>query len=242
MSLQTIEAIHDATVWAYGLGLLVILWYAPKYGIKRFKAVTYAFVIFELVIFVNSGFTQGMALLGVNVSYSGFRTYLLIPLFALIMCKIWKIPVFKGLDFLTPTLFFIRSVIMAGCALYGCASAIPCAWGIYNPRIECRVFPMDLIDALIALAAGVVSLIYAKKLKYNGNGRVFALALYMTGIVKLFLQLGSTVSWGIRGLNEETVYALIAIVMAVTIFAYNRSLKGKSVENNASTPQTGSAI
>lgn len=223
--IETLETIHGATGWAFRVGLLLILFYAPKYGVKRFKAVTYAFVIFELVKLINSYSTLGMRALGMNIAFSGFRTYLFIPLLALLMCKIWKIPVLKGLDFLTPTLFFIRSVVMTGCVFLGCALAIPCEWGIYSAIQGCNVFPMDLIDALTALVIGVISLIYAKKLNYNGNGRVFAIAMYITGIEVLFTQFGSYDSWGIRGVNEQTVYAIAAIVMATVIMIYNRRRK-----------------
>lgn len=235
ISIETLEVIHGATGWAFRLGLIMVLFYAPKYRIKRFRAVTYAFVIFELVKLINSYSTLGMRALGVNIAFSGFRTYLFIPLLALIMCKIWKIPVLKGLDFLTPTLFFIRSVVMTGCVFLGCALAIPCEWGIYSAIQGCNVFPMDLIDALTALAVGIFSLVYAKKLNYNGNGRVFAIAMYITGIEVLFMQFGSFDSWGIRGLNEQTIYAVISIAMATVIMVYNHLRDEKDVKGTRST-------
>ena len=239
ISLQTAEAIHDAVIWAYPLGLLMVLWYAPKYGIKRFKAILYAALIFWFVILVNNGFHWVAETLGFSVSYNGFRSYLFIPLFALVMKWVWKIPVLRGLDFLTPTLFFIRSVVFTGCSLLGCALALPCDWGTYNPQLGIRVFPMDLMDVVLALAVGVIALLYARKLNYDGNGRVFALAIYITGVVRLFMQFGSTSSWGIRGINEETVYSVVAIAMAVSIFFYNHRLNllktKNTISNNIST-------
>jgi prolipoprotein diacylglyceryltransferase len=136
--------------------------------------------------------------------------------------KVWKINALRGADFSTPLCFFARGICLIGCNLIGCGQAMPCDWGIYSPNYGCRVFPMDLIDLLATFAIGVISLIYAKRLNYKGNGRVFALAMIGLGMVRTLIQFGSTDRYfGIRGLNDETIISLIAIIMGTMIFQYN---------------------
>jgi prolipoprotein diacylglyceryltransferase len=81
---------------------------------------------------------------------------------------------------------------------------------------------MDLIDLLATFAIGVISLIYAKRLNYKGNGRVFALSMIGLGMARSLLQFSSTdIYFGIRGLNDETIISLISIIMGTMIFQYN---------------------
>ena len=91
---------------------------------------------------------------------------------------------------------------------------------------------MDLIDLLGTFIAGVTALIYAKKLNYNGNGRVFALAMYILGVVRLFIQFGSREQWWFRGFNDESVYSIVSIVIAVVVFGYNQRISAKTVNQN----------
>ena len=142
------------------------------------------------------------------------------------MGKAWKIDALRGADFATPLCFFARGICLIGCNLIGCGQAMPCDWGIYSPNYGCRVFPMDLIDLLATFAIGFISLIYAKRLNYRGNGRVFALAMIGLGMVRSLLQFSSTdIYFGIRGLNDETIISIISIIMGTMIFQHNEKVK-----------------
>ena len=155
---------------------------------------------------------------GYTVYINAARTFIFVPLFILILSRYWDVSVLLGMDFITPIIFFVRTVVLIGCTLLGCGQAVPCDWGIYSPSRGHIVFPMDLIDLFGTFIAGVVSLFYAKRLNYNGNGRVFALAMYILGVVRLSIQLGSTEYWWVRGFNDESVYSIVSIVMAIVIY------------------------
>jgi len=218
MSIQTLELIHDAThVLTMPLSVIIAWWYAPKYGYERKKAMTYSLTMMVIIVLFTYACKWIPGWFGFTVFINAARTFMFVPLFALALSRYWDIPVLHGLDFMTPIIFFVRTVVLIGCTLAGCGQAIPCDWGIYSPSKGCTVFPMDLIDLIGTFSAGVVALMYAKKLKYDGSGRTFALSMYILGFVRLFIQLGSTDYWWFRGFNDESVYSIVSIVMAILI-------------------------
>lgn len=229
MPIHILEVLHPLMhIMALPIAIIMSWWYGNKYGYNTKKAISYSFVMTLVLVAFSYACVWIPKWLGYTVFLNSARSYIFIPLFAFLMSKPWKIPLLQGLDFLAPIVFFIRAFVLIGCTLLGCGLAVPCDWGIYSPSQDCIVFPMDLFDLLGSLVAGVVSLLYAKKLKYDGSGRVFALALGIMGFVRLFIQFGSReIWWGIVGLNDETVYSVIAIVISTMIYSYHRkTMKG----------------
>ena len=219
MSMQTLELIHDATyVMTMPLSALFALWYGPKYGYSKKMAASYSLTMMVIIVLFTYACKWIPGWFGFTVFINAARTFLFVPLFALALSRYWNVSILHGLDFITPNIFLVRTVVLMGCTLLGCGQAVPCDWGIYSPSRGRVVFPMDLIDLIGTFSAGVVSLIYAKKLNYNGEGRIFALSMYILGFVRLFIQLGSTEYWWFRGFNDESVYSIVSIIMAIVIY------------------------
>lgn len=219
MSIETLEIIHDTThVLTMPLSVMMALWYGPKYGYDRKKAAAYSLTIMVIIVLFTYACKWVPGWLGFTVYINAARTFVFVPLFTWALCRYWNISMLHGMDFMTPIIFFVRTFVLIGCTLLGCGQAIPCSWGIYSPSRGHTVFPMDLIDLIGTFSAGVVALIYARKLNYDGSGRTFALSMYILGFVRLFIQLGSTEYWWIRGFNDESVYSIVAIAMAIIIY------------------------
>lgn len=210
----------------FPISIFMSWWYGKRYGYNGKRAASYGFAMMLLIVVFTYACKWIPGWLGFTVYINAARTFMFVPLFTLLLSRYWKIPTLHGADYITPTMFFARTVVLIGCTLLGCGQAVPCNWGIYSPSQGCIVFPMDLIDLLATFIAGVVSLVYAKKLNYNANGRVFAVAMYILGFVRLFIQLGSTDYWWFRGFNDESVYSIVSIIMAIAIFYINRK-KGR---------------
>lgn len=225
MSIQTLEIIHLSTHFmTFPISIFLSWWYGKRYGYSTKKSVSYGFVMMLLIVVFTYACKWVPGWLGMVVYINAARTFLFVPLFTLLLSRFWKIPMLHGADFITPTMFFARTVVLVGCTLLGCGQAIQCDWGIYSPALGCNVFPMDLIDLIGTFVAGVISLLYAKKLNYNGNGRIFAVAMYILGFVRLFIQLGSSDCWWFRGLNDESIYSILSIGIAIAIFYHNRKM------------------
>lgn len=228
MSMEMRELIHAVLIGLiFPLGAMIAAWYAPRYGYKSKEAIRYALTVNVLVVAFSFALTLIAEGLGYDIGLNAYRSYLLLPLMTLAISRHWKIPMLHGADFMTPIMFFERTMVVIGCNIQGCAASIPCDWGQYSPTSGCRVFPMDLIDLIGNFAVSIISLVYAKKLNYKGDGRIFALSMYLLAIVRAVIQFGCRECWwGIRGINDETLYSVLAIIMAYFIFKnFTKSIK-----------------
>ena len=223
MPLETLELIHDATHFlTMPLSAVMALWYGPKYGYGRKKAAAYSLTMMVIIVLFTYACKWVPGWFGFTVYINAARTFMFVPLFTWALSRYWDISTLHGLDFMAPIIFFVRTVVLVGCTLLGCGQAVPCDWGIYSPNYGFRVFPMDLIDMLATFVIGIISLIYAKRLKYKGNGRIFALSMIGLGMVRSLIQFGSTdVYFGIRGLNDETIISVISIIIGMIIYQHN---------------------
>ena len=215
------------------ISLCMSWWYGKRYGYNVKTSVSYGLTITLLVVLFTYMCKWIPGWMGYTVFLNSYRSFLFIPLFSFMLSKIWKIPTLQGMDFVTPIMFVERTVVLVGCTLLGCGLAVECDWGTYNHALGCRVFPMDLIDLIANFFVSLISLIYAKKLQYKGNGRIFALSMYLQGTVRLFIQFGSRECWlGITGFNDESIYSIISILLAIIIYSYNGRHEKKAYGDN----------
>ena len=225
MSTETIEMIHNTVPLATAPFVIAFpMWYASRYALDRAAAVKYSVTLSLVMMIFGYCCRWAGDLLGIPVSLNSARTFLFIPAFLWALGRIWKIDIWQGADFTTPMCFISRSIILIGCTLLGCGNAVACDWGIYNASYEYRVFPLDLLDMAATFVIGIVSLVYARRLRYKGNGRVFALAMICLGVARHLIQLGSTERYfGIRGINEDAIISVISVFIGVLIFQRNES-------------------
>lgn len=230
MTLEQLAIFHDIThVLTVPVAILVPVWYSSRYGYSRKKGISYSVAQMIIIVLFTYGCKWVCGWFGYTIFINAARTFLAIPLFTLALCKLWKIGTWEGADFITPTVYFARTVVLIGCTSLGCGQAVACDWGIYSPNAGFRVFPMDLIDLIATFAIGVISLAYAKKLQYRGNGRVFGLSMICIGVVRHLIQFGSTDRYfGIIGLNDETIISVMSVIMGVIIFHLNDKKQSKN--------------
>lgn len=224
LTIKTLEIVHLSTHFmTIPIAVFSSWWYGKRYGYSVKKSISYGVLLTLLVVLFTYACKWIPGWLGYTVFLNSYRSFLFIPVFALFMCKAWGIPTLEGMDFVTPIMFLERTVVLVGCTLLGCGLAVECDWGTYNHALGCRVFPMDLIDLIANFAVTILSLAYAKRLEYKGNGRIFVFAMYLQSVVRLFIQFGSRECWwGIKGFNDESVYSIIAIILAIMIYLRNR--------------------
>jgi len=225
MQIQILETIHGIThVLTIPIAVIAALLYAPKYGYNRGKAILYSLTMMVIIVLFTYACKWVPGWFGFTVFINAARTFPFVPLFSLLLSRVWKIPTWQGVDFMTPIMFFARTVVLIGCTMLGCGQAVPRDWGVYSALAGCKVFPMDLIDMLGTFAIAFLSMAYAKRLHYRGNGRVFALSMICLGSIRFFLQLESLDRYyGIRGFNDETIISIISIVIGAVIYQHNEN-------------------
>ena len=230
ISMETALLIHNNIIYlAVPVVLAFTFYYAPRYHYGKMATFAY-YVILEILIIMVNNLTKRLGdAVGLDLAYQSARAFLFIPLLTLLAWPIWKIKPLHGADYLTPAVFFIRGIVLIGCAVLGCSNGIPCSWGTPCPNFGYRIFPIDLIDAVATLIIGVFSVRLAKRWHYQAHGCVFAAAMISLGLVRFCLQLGNRDYWWIRGFNEDSVYSIIAIIIGLYILKTNYAL---SIESN----------
>lgn len=229
ISLETAQLIHDNIIYlAVPVVIALSLWYAPRYHYNKIATLAYYIALEIMIIMVNDLTKRLGDAVGLELGYQSARAFLFIPLLTLLVWPIWKIGPLHGADYLTPAVFFIRGIVLVGCAVLGCSDGIPCSWGMFSPNYGYKIFPIDLIDAVASLLIGAISLQFAKKWQYRAHGCVFAFAMISLGLVRFCLQFGSRDYWWIRGLNDDSVYSTISIIIGLYILKTNYALSIES--------------
>ena len=138
----------------------------------KFKPLSgmFLWVILEILLisyaqyFLPSNFVGPLAdLTGTGANYFGILYTA--PWILLLFCFLLRIHPLKQLDLITPAfavgLFFNK----IGCFCGGCCSGIPCSWGIFNVNGGTHDFPVQLVEAGLALGIFVFLLVWRKKAK-----------------------------------------------------------------------------
>lgn len=136
--------------------------------------------IYGLVMSMNG--LPGSA--GVAISGAVMFTPLLMAIFALIAKKDWKVI----LDLITPGVYAILAWAKFGCATEGCCHGIICDFGIYNPRVDATVFPVQWLEFPIMFIMVIATLIYIYKTKNYVSGTIYPMTTMAYTAFRFFIE------------------------------------------------------
>lgn len=127
-------------------------------------------VILEILLisyaqyFLPSNFVAPLAnLTGTGANYFGILYTA--PLILLLVCFLLRIPPLKQIDLITPAFAMALFFNKVGCFCAGCCAGFECSWGMYNGNGGHVQFPVQLVEAGLALAIFVFLLVWRKKAK-----------------------------------------------------------------------------
>ena len=147
------------------------------------EIVTLIVIITLLVTALNKEFgdwfTHG------NANYYGTLTAWVVSI--VIVTKIYKVPALKVLDFLTPGLPLSLFFSKLGCFCYGCCSGFEMGESWYfNHSTGLYEFPVQIVEAIVALAIFFVIRYYEKHNKFSGS--VFPLFLLLYSVSRFLTE------------------------------------------------------
>lgn len=211
--------------------ILFALFFGKKYRLPRWKALVFVvgvYTVSAIWMFVQCWIENGFKGWGGN---NIVRTFVWVPLAALLVGKIMRIEWSRGCDFVAPCVPLVQGVAHWGCLFVGCCHGYPCNWGIYNPLLEKNVFPMPVLEALTALAVVFLVCRYEKQRDYQPNGLAYPLMLMLFGYSRFLLEFGrdnKKLFLGISSLALHALFmALVGTAMYVTIKEKNQKQLSK---------------
>lgn len=231
---------------AFGALLIMIysLWYGPKLGIKRYKAVAAiligSIVALEMMYFFADivRYLSERNFLGMNTAMiSMSRVFIFVPGLAWIIGKLLKVEWGKLCNLFSFSQPFIWGTTSIGCLFTGCCRGYPCEWGLYNTRTCENVFPIQVVNAAILILITLFLFFRSKNRHYTVDPTLYPIMLVLVGstrfITEFFMDNEKIFLW-CSGISFQCLLmCVVGIVWIVTVKRKEKSIAQTSPTANA---------
>ena len=216
------------------LGFLLVfifnIWHGRKRGILPTKSIIITILVYGLtyiwiyiLFWIESGFTN----FGGNNIVRGF---VYIPLIAYPVTKLFKISWGKMCDFIAPCVCLSHGVSHIGCIFTGCCAGYPSDWGIYNFRYDGPAFPVQIFEAITALAIFTYLVYMNPKSNYNTCGKSYPLMIILFGSTRFlweFARNNKKIFMGCSSLAFHALFMFVVGIIAYCIIIHRQKTKLK---------------
>lgn len=113
-----------------------------------------------------------------------FGAVMITPIILVITFLIIKSDFRRNMDMLTPGIFIILASAKLGCFMNGCCGGFVCDFGIYNPEIGEKVFPVQIFEVLTMIAVIVLTQLYFKKTKHYVKGVAYPITAAVYSVTR----------------------------------------------------------
>lgn len=215
------------------VGLSIYLLSVCKYyAISKKKAIVFIILVYGssllwmfFLYWADSGFKNWG---GNNI----VRIFWWLGVFVFPVSKLLKLDYLKALDFVSPCLCINHGIAHFGCIFAGCCHGYPCDWGIYSNNTGYRCFPIQPIEALIAL--GIVGYIWRREKKKGYgegiDGLSFPIMLMLFGYSRFFLEFLRDNHKVFLGISDLAIHALVNAVVGTAAYFLIKRKNAKALE------------
>ena len=209
------DRIYDSNViLTFTAHILFLVFYRKKYNISLKQAVVVillvypvAYVLMLTLAWIETGFRSWG---GINF----VRICVYVPLIALGVAKLMKIPFGKMVDYLAPSMALQKAIGHLVCPFVGCCSGYACSWGIWHPMKNVQVFPNQWLESAVAFFLAWYLLRMAKHECYLGTGKIYAMFLLLYGGTRFFLEFLRDNEKLFLGISSLALHALFMVLVA----------------------------
>lgn len=207
----------------HGFGFLATLIYSIIFY-KKFKFPFWKVMAFVLTVFpiaysfmwfqywVASGFKQW----GNNI----VRTFIWVPFIGLPFAKLYKIDYHKAIEFLAPIPCIIHGVAHFGCVFEGCCYGYPSNPGIWNPALQEYRFPIQFIEAGVAIVIVGIIIWRLHRFGYDGTSKSYAFMLILFGSTRFILEFFRDNEKVFLGISNLALHALLMLFVGLFFFFF----------------------
>ena len=224
--------LYDIFFVAGGVAVILFCFLNSKnYKIPMKKAVPFVLVVYAVSVawmfflyWMESGFKNFG---GNNI----VRIFVWVPVFAWPMCKLLKLDFRTMCDYLAPVVCVQHGVSHFGCIFGGCCYGYPWEHGVYNHVLGYKTFPIQPIEALVAVAIVLFIWLREKKHDFKVDGESYPLMLILFGYSRFLLEFARDNEKLFLGISKLAIHALIMGIVGtawyVTIKEANRKKLAK---------------
>ena len=219
---------------SYVAALLFVMFYGKKYGVSKFKSsltmicgmICFLFLL-KFLAWAEGGFKSFGA-------ENAIRAYVFLPLLIYGLSKLFKTELFATFDLLATGLSIGYGVGHYACIFAGCCHGFQYYEGTTMYKIAyaltgTNMLPLQFLEATSAMLIFAILLVFAKKMKYQTNGRLFCLWYVLFGSTRFmweFLRDNKKVivftpleqADGYFGLSSLAIWALLMVAAGVIVY------------------------
>ena len=137
------------------------------------------------------------------------RIFIWVPVVAYPFARILKIDWKDSCEFLAPCPAMVQGISHYGCIFEGCCHGYEWEHGIWNPALNTKTFPIQPIEACVAVAVVIYVLIRQKRLNYKGDGLTYPIMLMLFGYSRFFLEFARDNEKLFLGISALAIHALV---------------------------------
>ena len=195
--------------------LITALILSKKYDVKPWKTlmtwligVPLLYLWMKVQFWVESGFKN----------FSGYnivRTYVWFPPTAWLISVVLDEDPKKMCDVYGPSCVVIQAIAHWGCAFMGCCYGIPDQNGIYNVVLKDNRFPVQIVEALVAIVILMILLMRAKRKKYVADGTQFPWMLILFGTTRFALEFLRDNQKLFLGISVLAIHCVVMVLVGI---------------------------
>lgn len=234
---------HTIYLSCAGAGALLILiyslWYGPKLGIRRHKAVAAILIGSAVALKMMESFAivaghlaekQFLGMTYAMVSLS--RVYIFVPGLAWIIGKLLKVEWGKLCNLFSFSQPFIWGTTSIGCLFTGCCRGYPCEWGLYNTRTCENVFPIQAVNAGILTLITFIIFFKSKKNNYAVDPILYPTMLILVGSTRFITEFFMDNEKIFLGCSAVSFHCLLMCIVGISAIAVINK-KSKSIPSTS---------
>lgn len=206
-------------------------WNVKNYKLPMKKAIPFTFIVdilcliwMFLLFWVESGFKSFG---GNNI----VRIFIWVPIFAWPLCKWMKLDFNTMCDYAAPTSCISQGIGHLGCIFGGCCHGFPWEHGVYNHILHYKTFPIQPIEALVAISIALFICLKQKKQNYKVTGEYYPLMLILFGYSRFLLEFARDNEKLFLGISNLAIHALIMGIVG-TIWLIVRQEKNRAARKH----------
>lgn len=228
------KPLYDFFFVAGGVALMIFCFAnAKNYKLPLKKTIPFVIIVYAISVawmfflyWAESGFKNFG---GNNI----VRIFVWVPVFAYPFAKLFKLDFRTVCDYLAPVVCVQHGVSHFGCIFGGCCYGYPWEHGIWNHVLNYNTFPIQPIEALVAVGIVLFIWLRERKHKFEVDGESYPIMLMLFGYTRFFLEFArdnEKLFWGISSL---AIHALIMGIVGTQWFFIARYKNNKNNKNKA---------
>ena len=198
---------------------------AKKYGLTKLKALLFTVIVYS--VSVAWMFVLYWVFTGTWGGNNIVRIFVWVPVFAYPAAKLLKIDYFTSCDFISPCLCINHGIAHLGCIFAGCCYGHPMEGGVFSPNTLQKHFPIQPIEAIVAIFIAIFIALREKKKGYKTDGLSIPIMLMMFGYSRFLLEFARHNDKLFWNISELALHALFAGIVGTVSYIIIKTGKNK---------------